>query len=343
MQPTAYDNQPLEIAAGSISFIPFSFELPLVVPYPESVAGQISRLPPSLEAGKTSVGSCGRVCGQPRIDYAIRFSATAQGPTTWHRIEVQRSRNFVVIPITAPEPPIDEVDFPGEFKLVSSAALQRRLFPHRIGVAQLSIKEPEPLRLSKHCNPSGKAWVKLTYQPLRHALPFEERLECILDSQIEIKTFYSTVPLREMASKQALQTNRHLHLHSKTISLKAWKTITHFGTSGKTHSNNDWEDDAECEGSCELLLPINLVGDLVHIPTFCSPFAARRYALKVALKIQGRSHAPIMVAVPLQFYYNDTTAAPLQVHRLGFDSAPSFAFSRSDQSTRRYYNDDVSP
>lgn len=76
--------------------IPFSFKLPQYVPFPDALAEQLLRLPPSL-AGKAAVDHCGRPCMQPLIEYAVRSLATMHALGGPHIAQVQQSRKSVLI------------------------------------------------------------------------------------------------------------------------------------------------------------------------------------------------------------------------------------------------------
>ena len=288
--------------------IPFSFKLPQYVPFPDNLAEPLLRLPPSLEAGKLVVDSYGRPCMQPLIEYAVRAVVTVPAPASPHSTELQQSHKFIFIPFTELDPPLEQADFPKEFTRSSASRLRKRSLASPIGEFSITMDEPEPLRIlnvgGKDC---GRAWIRLAFQPslITDSQPRLERWECVLESQVRIKTFYSTMPLHEMASNCLARANRHLRVRSEVIGLKPRDANLHLSTFTREPIDGDLRPPGRFLYSSRLLLPIDVADDL--LPTFCSLMAARRYTLRVSLTIKGLHHQPMQVEVPLQVCYCNYT------------------------------------
>jgi hypothetical protein len=293
--------------------IPFSFKIPQYVPVPDAINEQLLRLPPSVNEEEATIDVYGRPCMQPLIQYTVRSFATIPALSSSDRIQLQQSRMFVLIPFTGIAPPLEQADFPGEFKPSSVTVLRKPPFAAPIGELSVAMGEPEALKvLSEGGKCCAKAWVKLRFRPSRMKA-CRERWECTLESQIRVKTFYSTMPLDGMASNHLLSANRHLRVRSKFIGLESRKANLNLLDFTKEASNEDLQPSGHFTYSSELLLPVDVAENL--LPTFCSPLAARRYALMVSLSIKRLSHEPMVVEAPLQVCY--CSGAGNQTHNEG--------------------------
>lgn len=304
VQPSPYSNgQRLEITAGDTHMIPFSFKLPQHILSLGDFPEQLLRLPPSLKVGEAITDSCGRQCMQPLVEYGVRTLVTVPMLGKPNKSQVHQFRRFTLIPIAEPPPPIEQSDFPGEFKPSSSSVMRKHPLSAPIGELCIAMDEPEPLKvLGGGGHSCGKAWVNLTFQSsrARQNRACRERWRCMLNSQIRIKTFYSTIPVNEMARNHRLRENRHLHLRSELVSLEPRTAELDLCTLSKGFyaENQKFYDFTY---SSKLLLPIVVAEKL--IPTFSSLLVARRYALIVSLRVEGLSHQPLLVEIPLQVCY----------------------------------------
>jgi len=264
---------------------------------------QLLRLPPSLKVGEAITDSRGRQCMQPLVEYGVRTLVTVPILGNPNKSQVHQFRKFTLIPIAEPPPPIEQSDFPGEFKPSSSSVMRKHPLSAPIGEFCIAMDEPEPLKvLGGGGHSCGKVWVNLTFQSSR-ARPnraFREQWRCTLNSQIRIKTFYSTMPVNEMARTHRLRENRHRHFRSELISLAPRTAELHLYTLSKG-SYAESQKFYNFTYSLKLLLPIVVAEKL--IPTFSSLLVARRYALIVRLRVEGLSHQPLLVEVPLQVCY----------------------------------------
>jgi len=108
------------------------------------------------------------------------------------------------------------------------------------------------------------------------------------------------MPVNEMARIHRLRENRHRHFRSELISLAPRTAELHLYTLSKG-SYAESQKFYNFTYSLKLLLPIVVAEKL--IPTFSSLLVARRYALIVRLRVEGLSHQPLLVEVPLQVCY----------------------------------------
>ena len=305
--------------------ISFNFKLPQHVPFPDGLAEQLLRLPPSLNAGEAVIDTSGRPCMQPLIEYAVRSLVTVHVPGGPRNVQVQRSRKFVLIPFTELAPPLEQADFPGEFKSSSGTVLRKHPFAAPIGELSVDMDEPEPLRIlsegGKNC---GKAWVKLAFRPSRttQSRACRARWECSIDTHVRVKTFYSTIPLGEMASNRLLRTNRHLRARSELIALESRKADLSLCAFISEASDEDLQSTEHITYSTKLLLPIDVADNL--LPTFCTPLAARRYAFRVSLRIKGLSHRLLVLEVPLQVCYCNGATSQMHDEYREFENASCY-------------------
>ena len=313
--------------------VPFSFKLPQHVPFPDGLAEQLLRLPPSLSAGEAVIDTCGRICMQPLIEYVVRSLVTVHVPGGLPTVQVQQTRKIVLIPFTEPAPPLELADFPEEFRSSSVAVLRKHSFVAPIGELSVDMDEPEPLRiLSDSGNHCGKAWVKLAFRPSRtmQSRTCRARWECSIDTHIRVKTFYSTIPLGEMASNRLLRTNRHLRARSELIALEPRKADLSLCAFINETSDEDLQSTEHITYSTKLLLPIDVADNL--LPTFCTPLAARRYTFRVSLRIKGLSHRLLVLEVPLQVCY--CNGAKSQMHDEYREFEIASCYTTAPKSTR---------
>ncbi|KXL43825.1 hypothetical protein M433DRAFT_275693 [Acidomyces richmondensis BFW] len=320
VQPLPYcDGRVLEITARNSQMIPFRFKLPQHVLFLDSHSEQLLRLPPSLEMGEILTDNSGSQCMQPLVEYGVRTLVTVHISNNLNKVQVQQFRKFALIPITEPTPPIEQADFPGEFKPVSTTVLRKHPLAAPIGELCIAMDEPEPLRVLGDANHNcSKAWVKLLFKPSKamESRAYQEQWRCTLNSQIRVKTFYSTMPLNEMASNGLLRANRHLRFRSELVSLESRKTDLYLRTfSTEFYEGN--QNPYNVAYSSKLLLPIVVADSL--LPTFGSLLVARRYALIVSLRIEGLSHQPLLVEVPLQVCY--VNSAGSQIPQISSENA----------------------
>lgn len=288
--------------AGSFWKMPFQFRV-FGQRFPnEGFNQQFAQLPPSLSGGDVLFDHRGQKCMQPLIAYAIHatvaYRATSQGP-------LRRAQNICTInlmPLAQAGPPLSIDDFPGEFKLACRADLRKRISNRVVGDIRISMNEPRPLAIfadgGKKCCGEGLLNLKIRSRDFLVGCRQPQRWKYQLKSQISMKTFYSTLPIGEMASNCLMQKNHFLrvrtenvHFESRPISLISW----------------DYESmnvGADQMTSITASLPFAICIDNQLIPNFCGPLSTRRYCLKVQLQIQGVRHSPLALVSPLQIYHS---------------------------------------
>lgn len=305
VQPLSCSNsQSIQILAAETYVVPFSFLIPEHYPSTDGLHEQLLRLPPSLDGGEVAMGLSGRDCMQPLIEYTIRCAATFHAPGQRKNMDVYSSCKLKLIPFTEVGPPIEQTDFPGEFKTRCTAVVKKHPLASSFGEVSISMREPEPLRmLSNGIAQCSKGWIKFTFRPSRisDSQPCPKRWTCKFVSQIHIKTFYSSEPISEMASNDLLERDSHIRLRSTHIclgsrmvdlTLRELEEVTPGDRPGRYGTR---------AYSATLLLPIGNLNNL--LPTFCSPLAARRYSLQVRLSIKGFCHHQLLLEAPLQVHY----------------------------------------
>lgn len=268
----------------------------------EGLNQQFAQLPPSLSDGDVLFDHRGQKCMQPLISYAIHatvaYRATPQGP-------LRRAQNICginLMPLAQAGPPLSIDDFPGEFKLACRADLRKRVSNRVVGDIQISMNEPRPLAIFadgvKKCCGEGLLNLKIRTRDFLVGCRQPQKWKYQLESQIRMKTFYSTLPIGEMASNCLMQKNHFLrvrtenvHFESRPISLISW----------------DYESmnvGADQMTSITASLPFAICIDNQLIPNFCGPLSTRRYCLQVQLRIQGVRHSPLVLVSPLQIFHS---------------------------------------
>lgn len=292
-------------AAGESCTIPFGFTVPRHCPLDEILNEQLLRLPPSLRAGQIIIGHDGRKYMQPLIEYVIRAVVKFRHAASGSPMQLEASREILMIPLAEASPPLEIGDFPGEFNPVATTPFRKRLSTFTMGEMSISMNEPPPLTVfGNRQRAFSRCWVNITLRQAGTIKPHvvaPESLVCSVESRICVKTFYSTVPLSEMASDCLLRTQRELGLRTETVKLNTSKIDLR---SWRLDRLYECESSSPCQASqwsTTLLLPIETSEDLR--PTFCCPLAARRYGLEVRLRVKGLRHHRLAVRVPLQVGY----------------------------------------
>lgn len=262
----------------------------------------------------------GQPCMQPLIMYSVRSLAGVVISGSSKRAQVQHFRTFELIPLHDPSPPLEQADFPNEFKPHSTITLRRRRLASSIGELCATMEEPEPLIVSGCGVPTPtKAWIKLSFRPSPTFQGGEDRRcwDCSVNSYIQVKTFYSTAPLIGMPNDHLRRASRHLHVRLESIVLASRKTslCIHDLIDGPLQQDKRLVDPSSpFQG---LLLPIDVAQTL--LPTFCSLLAARRYVLRVIIQIKGLHHPPLVLDTPLQICHSSSPGIHVDHGFLGHD------------------------
>jgi hypothetical protein len=261
-------------------------------------------LPPSYKGGLAChYQANGHSFMQPFIGYTIQVvvmlkDANGQLVT---KGKCSSSRDILLKPFNLAAPPLEISDLRGDYRLSSTMALKKSLWNKSIGCLEISAIEPYPLNmLTEAPRSTSIVPLKLTFSPHQeHALrvrPFEWDFQ--IETKILVLTFYSTRPLEQEPSLQEVKTKPFLKVDSSLLNLETriindacWghRRLSQHGTILSTQTPS-WNTQFD--------IPINAPKDL--LPTFLSPLASRRYALRVIIDVVGMHHSSLELQVPLQ-------------------------------------------
>jgi len=82
----------------------------------------------------------GHLCMQPFIHYNIRAVVRYRDVVIGPSVEMQESREILLIPFTEASPPLEIQDFPGEFFPISTRTLKSSRLAGAFGEMSISIK-----------------------------------------------------------------------------------------------------------------------------------------------------------------------------------------------------------
>lgn len=234
---------------------------------------------------------------QPLIAYSLCTAVTYRHRENGTRGQVRDSCKINLVPITEAWPPLNVEDFPGEFKLKTKATLRKRWTGHALGDLEVSMHEPCPIRIfadAESNRSEGQLRLTLSSSNMRSQQLRSLDWKCELRVQVCMKTFYSTLPMVEVAGDSLMQSNDSLRLRRKVIHSDI-QTV--YGLS--------WTSDPSplIEGSVSsstATIPFTIDIEDRPIPTFCGPFSARRYCVRVQVRIFGLRHSQFLLVSPLQ-------------------------------------------
>ena len=290
-----------EMENGHVCKVPFQFRISEQRFPNGGLNHQLSQLPPSLSDGGVLFDCHGKKCMQPLIEYCIHATVTYQTSTHGLCLKAQDSCAIKLIPFTEAGPPLSIDDFPGEFELGCNTSLRKRISNRVVGDLEVSMSEPRPLPVfaqgDKQRDGEGVLNLKLRSAELMTGRILPRGWTFELQVQICMKTFYSTMPMGEVASNFLMQKNGYLRVRSSIIQSKTRKVNS---LSWKSDSMNVADDQT---ASCTASLPFAISMNEQLLPSFCGPLSARRYCLKLQLRIQGFRHSRIALLSPLQVYH----------------------------------------
>ncbi|CAK1363202.1 unnamed protein product [Cercospora beticola] len=280
--------------------MPFKFRIaPQCLPN-QDLSPHLSGLPPSFKAGPTSRDQHGNQCMQPLIEYCIAVTIFYRSGTGPRLRQIRRSRTIDFSPLTEPEPPISVEDFPGEFKLTSTEEARKGLFRTVCGDVTVSSSEFRPLPMFYDGKPGHtQGMVTLTLATLRltNAEIQPPRWTCEVQMALIRRTFYTTMPIREVACSRLLKKNKYLRLRKETIYETTWSVDPLWWE--HTHTRPDAPGIVS-----EATIPMPVRPPTQLIPTFATPLATVRYAVRVDIRIAQVTHPPLVIEVPLQVYHS---------------------------------------
>ncbi|KAF2217512.1 hypothetical protein CERZMDRAFT_80252 [Cercospora zeae-maydis SCOH1-5] len=280
--------------------MPFKFRIaPQCLPS-QDLSPRLSALPPSFKAGPTSRDQHGDQCMQPLIEYCIAVTIFYRCHAEPRVRRIRRSRIINFSPLTESEPPISVDDFPGEYKLTSTQEARKGLFRTVCGDVTISSHEPRPLPMyydGKPGHTQGMLTLTLTTLRQTNADIQPPRWTCEVQMALVRRTFFTTMPIREVACSRLLEKNKYLRLRKESIYETTWSV------------EPLWWDHTRPRDDCpgflsEATIPMPVRPPTQLVPTFATPLAAVRYAVKVEVRIAQVTHSPLIVEIPLQVYHS---------------------------------------
>ncbi|KXS96307.1 hypothetical protein AC578_7482 [Pseudocercospora eumusae] len=152
------------------------------------------------------------------------------------------------------------------------------------------------------------------------------RWSCEVHLDLVRHIYFSTMPMREVASTRLMRSNKYLRLRNKIVHSESWKVDPLCWDQRNVRQST-------VLASFEATIPFAIRPKSKLVPTFASPLSSVRYSIKVELRFSEVAHAPLAVEVPLQVYYrrgeDETLDSPrdsISTSADAFDSAlpPSY-------------------
>ena len=289
-----------------VRHLPFLFVLPLQLNEGGNEAKEFLDLPPSLQAGvERRVMGWTDVYMQPNIAYQLR--ATIRWKTAEGRTQISETAyRLRVVSLVQATPPLSIDDFPKEFCLCSSIALRQNRRKPILGGITLFTSEPQPVVLNT-TKPRASTVCHIHYRfdpaPMAPAKSCLQRLNCLVQSTLKVKTFYSTRPLKAMPGMTHVDRNPSLQVRTRSLHLdtRQMEIVPHAVGQDSVSPHISKQHNTSLQALFSV--PINVSRDL--LANFVCLYAARRYALAFEIKLVGFHHRPFHLEVPLQVIYDD--------------------------------------
>lgn len=245
----------------------------------------------------------GSVFMQPLIKYSIRtvVSPLSSSDRRVKSKSCSMTREILLMPFCAQAPPVAVEDSPGEYRLQATTVLRQHVWGKSIGQLDASAPEPVALNLatagvrSTSCATLSLAY-QLPYGAKSTVKPRDWRVS--IELNLIAFTFYSSSLLETAPSVRDIKTMRSVRLDSSSV-FSEKRSLTN----APWHLYKPLVNSARPTSPLSLWIakidiPIKTPQDL--IPTFLSPLAARRYALRMRIHICGLRHVPLELQLPLQ-------------------------------------------
>lgn len=252
-----------------------------------------------MSEGRASFDQHGNKCMQPFTQYGIcatvRHRANPQAAPQFNRTFCE----FRLIPWTEAAPPMSVDDFSEEFCLTAKAELRKSISRSLLGEMTVSMIEPDPLPVFSNGakgRTQGLLNVTLHSHRLLQDLDQLPRFACGIEIELIRLTFFSTMPMKAMASVSMLTSHKYLRLHKETVHSDTWSidplswNCGPAGTKGAT-------------ATCTAVVPIPVTPGDELLPSFCGPLASVRYSLKINFRLLHARHEKLCVVVPLNVFY----------------------------------------
>ncbi len=236
---------------------------------------------------------------QPAVSYQVRAVVKCSAGSDGNSKELKDVRAIPLMPFTEKKPPLEMNDYPMEFKPVSRRKLSS-WFGGSIAEMALSMEEPPALHYAGHTSrTSSEGLLRLVLVPPENAATFRPLdWTCTIESQLHIKTYYSTHPLPRIPSRPLITSLGPVRLRSERIELGSCTRKISWRLGMKPKDDESLQSSRTLTWTADLPLPLETSGNL--LPNFCSPLVARSYAVTVGLKIKALRHAMFELEVPVQ-------------------------------------------
>jgi hypothetical protein len=243
---------------------------------------------------------------QPLIKYSIRVVV---GPkiSNGHGIDSKPcsvTREVFIVPFCTKAPPVAVEDLPGEYRLLATKTLKQHLWSKGMGQLEASACEPAPLNMATSAPRSASCLsLRLTYQlPYKIAMRVRPRdWQVLIESKIITFTFYSCLPLETAPNMQDVKMKPSIRLDSNLI-FSETKLFTNLPWClNKPSVDRTIPTSPSFLWVAKVDVPINVSKEL--LPTFFTPLAARRYALKITVRVAGLHHVAPELQLPLQLVH----------------------------------------
>ena len=233
----------------------------------------------------------------------IFYSVTASAATKKTRSRC--TREIKVMPSIPALPPLQIMHFPREYEMTCRKELKRHMWSSTLGSLQLSAEEPQPLNLSSTApRASTLAAVNLSFRPSKTHTPVAPPDWTVTVRYfLRSRTFYTTHPLTEIPNLDTVQRNPLVQMTTDTTLPEvrqsnnlAWRL--HPRSSAEPSLSNG----SSLLWTTTLKVPVNASKDL--IPTFLSPFSARRYALVMQINLAPGCRQTLALELPIQVLHH---------------------------------------
>ena len=256
--------------------------------------------------------ACGDIYMQPLIIYLLRVTRVKTTFAMTSPISLYDKREILIMPYTAPAPPLPLEYVPDEYTICAKTALKRHSWDRNLGQLQISASEPMPLN-ALTASPKASTTLSLELQFTTnnaHKLkkhPKDWRVA--VSYYLRSRTFFSTKKLERLPAHTEMYDCPWIHVHYSKTPLEArgygpliWKENRISEQQAAIDSNRakSW--------STMLSIPINAPKSL--LPTFLNLLSARQYAVVLKVKILAHHHHPLKLVVPVQVIYHPLKSIP---------------------------------
>ena len=299
--------------AGYTHFLPFQFTIPtLVATSNPDIHPLCKLLPPSITEGTVHIQRPNQIFAQPHIGYSLSASVHCHsnehmsGPEQCFHVEAERV--VVVLPFSSPKLLVGPEGELTRFKSSSKVDVSiSHWFSRRLAEVEVSMLQPVTVTYgtqSHHTQNHVLIHLKLLLQGTQDPRKAPGVLLSRVSPRIHIKTIYSTNNLPSTSAKMDTN-NPRTSTYKRCTSVKlprhkeklAWSLV-----STSKEGEEGQRSDASQIWTSAISVPLHTPKPLP--PTFCSALAARKYLLKVSLKLDGTRHETFELEAPLIIIYS---------------------------------------